>query len=107
MLRSSFSGVCFDVTRLNEKHFSYNTLEQIKSGFVMSGKYKGTKRLFDPVPVVVFANFAPELNKLSADRWQIFNIETVPSTSSIPLFEPNELFPFIRCPELPMIFWKI
>lgn len=67
-------GFVLDVTRDNQKLFSYATLEQLKNGFVMSGKYEGIKRLFNVVPVVVFANFYPEKERLSEDRWNIHDL---------------------------------
>ena len=47
-------GFVFDVTRSDASHFSYNTLETVKNGFIMTGRYTSIKRLFLPVPVIVF-----------------------------------------------------
>lgn len=73
------NGFIFDVTRSDARLFSYQTLEQVKNGFIMSGKYAGIKRLFKPVPVIVFANFEPErsIATLSEDRWDIHHLENV------------------------------
>lgn len=70
-------GFVLDVTRDNQRMFSYGTLEQLKNGFVMSGKYEGVKRMFPVVPVVVFANFYPETERLSGDRWDIHDFSKV------------------------------
>lgn len=67
-------GFVFDVTRSSKDLFSYHTLEQLKTGFIMSGKYQGIKRMFDVVPVIVFANFEPDTSRLSADRWCIHKL---------------------------------
>lgn len=71
MLPDTFSGIVFDVTRTDYNHFSYQSLEACKNGFLMSGKYSGITRMFTPVPVIVFSNFPPDVTRLSADRWDI------------------------------------
>lgn len=95
-------GVIFDVTRSDSTHFSYATLEAIKNGFVMSGKYHGIKRVFQPVPVIVFANFAPDTSKLSADRWDLYDAdleeETICKKEEI---MAQETYPFCPPKEIP------
>ncbi len=78
-------GFVFDVTRSDASHFSYQTLEMVKNGYVMTGKYQGIKRLFKPVPVIVFANFEPDTTKLSADRWCIHHLDHEVQTPRYPL----------------------
>lgn len=105
MISDDPRGFVIDVTRSNEAHFSYNTLEALKNGFVMTGKYQGIKRIFLPKPVIVFANFMPDTSKLSEDRWCIHSLNDVSSTPSLlhplpvaptpppPLFEtPQEVY---------------
>ena len=83
MLISDFPcGFVFDVTRSDSKMFSYNTLEMVKNGFIMSGKYSGIRRTIMPCPVIVFANFEPDASSLSADRWCIHNVVQEASLSS-------------------------
>lgn len=89
-------GFVFDVTRDDSSKFSYSTLEMVKNGFVMSGKYAGIKRMFSPVPVIVFANFHPDKSKLSADRWDIQDIQnaamdTPKETLPTPLHPPEKV----------------
>lgn len=86
-------GFVFDVTRQDSSHFSYQTLEQVKNGFVMSGKYAGIKRLFKPVPVVVFANFEPDRTTLSADRWDIHIVEYVQNQAISETLPPTDYVP--------------
>lgn len=79
-------GFVIDVTRQNSTHFSYNTLEMLKNGYVMSGKYAGIKKLFKPVPVIVFSNFEPETTgTLSADRWCLHHLDHGPQKAIHPL----------------------
>lgn len=72
---SRLLGVIFDVTRTDASHFSYTTLEQVKNGYVCSGKYQGYIKRFDPPKVIVLANFEPERHQLTEDRWDIHIID--------------------------------
>jgi len=71
LLSDEIRGVAFDVTRNDSAHFSYQTLEHVKNGYLITGKYEGIKRLFKICPVIVFANFEPIRTALSEDRWDI------------------------------------
>lgn len=75
MLSERPEGVIFDVTRSDASKFSYQTLEQVKNGYVCSGKYGGYIRRFNPPKVLVCANFAPDRSQLSEDRWSVLNLE--------------------------------
>lgn len=37
------------------------------------------KRVFCPVPVIVFANFYPDKTQLSSDRWHVHNLISLES----------------------------
>lgn len=69
------TGFIFDVTRDNSSHFNYTTLEQLKNGYIMTGKYSGRTVFFEPKPVLVVSNFIPICSKLSLDRWNILYIQ--------------------------------
>ncbi len=60
--------VVFDITRSDSEKISYNSLESIKNGYVMSGKYGGYIRKFDPPFVIVLSNVPPREGALSLDR---------------------------------------
>lgn len=62
----------FDFPREAQEFVNYGAIEKIKDGCYHSGKYEGkvVVRDFD-AHVVVFANFHPKEEKLSADRWDI------------------------------------
>ncbi|AUM61916.1 Rep [uncultured virus] len=66
--------IFFDWARDNEDAFPYRVIENFKNGYFLSTKYQVIARRFEPVHVVVFANFAPDQSKLSADRWDIHHI---------------------------------
>lgn len=67
--------IIFDLPRSAEEKDIYTCIETIKDGIVTSTKYSGKTTVFSENPVViVFANFLPQENKLSADRWDITHI---------------------------------
>lgn len=63
----------FNITR-SDAFINYNMLENLKDGIMISGKYKGRRLLFKPPHVWVFANYKPDVTKMSKDRWKIVNI---------------------------------
>lgn len=67
--------VCiFDFTRTTENYISYEALEAIKNGLFYNSKYESEMVVFNAPHVIVFANFEPDVNKLSKDRWRIREI---------------------------------
>lgn len=64
----------FDYTRSQDDKVSYQALEEVKNGIFFNTKYESMQVLFDCPHVIVFANFMPEIEKLSKDRWKIINI---------------------------------
>lgn len=64
----------FDYTRSMEEYISYEGLESIKNGILFNGKYESGMCMYDAPHVIVFANFAPNLEKLSRDRWCVKRI---------------------------------
>lgn len=67
--------VIFGFTRSNENFVSYEAIEAVKDGIFFSGKYESGMVIMNSPHVIVFANFPPELSKLSLDRWQIKEIK--------------------------------
>lgn len=50
----------------------YNTIEGIKDGHVLSGKYQSCMKKFTvPNTVIVFTNEAPDPTRFSHDRWRV------------------------------------
>ncbi len=96
LLSEEITGICFDVTRDDATHFSYQTLEHAKNGYMITGKYEGIKRLFKICPVIVFANFEPIRSSLSEDRWDIHILEDGPFQNPEELqatYDPKEEYP--------------
>lgn len=67
--------VILHYTRSNEDYVSYEAIESIKDGIMFSGKYESGMVIFNSPHVICFANFAPNEEKLSKDRWFIRMIE--------------------------------
>jgi len=63
--------VIFDLPRSMQDFISYDGLESVKNGILFSPKYDSTMKLFDRPHVIVFANFPPDEDKLSHDRWRV------------------------------------
>lgn len=70
------SIVVFNIPRPNKGHVSYAALESIKDGLVCNTKFETGVKVFNAPHIVCFANFPPgDESKLSADRWNIVNLD--------------------------------
>lgn len=61
--------VIYDIPRHMKDFINYGLLEQIKNGVIFSGKYESNQFLIPPTHIICFANFEPDYEKLSEDRW--------------------------------------
>lgn len=66
--------VFFDLARMKQEIVQYDVMEQFKNGQFYSTKYECKLVRFNVPHVVVFANFRPNQEMLSADRWDIREI---------------------------------
>jgi len=64
----------FNIPRGHRECLSYSSLEAIKDGMIVNTKYETGYKVFNPPHVIVFANFSPDKNQLSKDRWHIVNL---------------------------------
>jgi len=67
-------NVIFDYSRSQSEYFNYMAMEALKNGEMFSGKYHSHQVIFSPAKVLVFANYPPDVSKLSQDRWDIYKI---------------------------------
>jgi len=68
--------VCFDLSRSNEEaHWPYPVMECFKDGMLFSGKYESGTKTFASCKVIVFCNQMPDTSKLSADRFNIWEVD--------------------------------
>ena len=68
--------VVIDIPRCQKDFVSYQTMEKAKDGCFFSGKYEGTMTLYNPPHILVFSNQPPDRTQMSADRWEIFTINS-------------------------------
>ncbi len=52
----------------------YKMIENLKDGLLSSGKFKGGQANFNSPHVLIFANYPPDEFRLSADRWQVWEL---------------------------------
>lgn len=78
-LKSEWNGGCMliDLARDAQEKSFYEPLECLKNGMITSLKYVGGTSVFNIPHVVVFANFEPEGDRLSKDRWMPGIIEII------------------------------
>lgn len=53
----------------------YEACEIIADGYITCTKYAGGVVWLPPMHIVVMSNFEPQVDRLSADRWEIFSVE--------------------------------
>lgn len=65
--------VIVDIER-DQEEVPYGALEAVKNGIFFSGKYDSKQVIRNSPHVIVFANRAPDLERLSKDRWIVREI---------------------------------
>ncbi len=70
--------VVFALSRSQGNKVSYIAIEGIKDGMFFSPKYESGMCVYNPPHVLVFANEAPDLSKLSSDRWEVRCLDKAP-----------------------------
>lgn len=66
--------IILNIPRAREAYLSYPGIEQVKDGIFCSTKYESSMVVGNCPHVICFANFLPDKEKLSKDRWEIKNI---------------------------------
>lgn len=72
--------VIFDFARSCEERINYQIIEDLKNGMLFNSKYKSHTKYFAPPKVIIMANFAPQKDKLSQDRWVILEPAAEPTS---------------------------
>ncbi len=70
--------VIYDVPRTMDdmKYVSYTALEKVKDASLYASKYEGGGCVWTPAPIVIcFANQPPHREKMSADRWFVYQVK--------------------------------
>lgn len=84
--KGMYPDLCvFPIPRsFNSDYISYEAIENVKDALFYSGKYEGGT-VCDACPhVFVFANFVPDMERMSNDRWNIVNIDEQEIASGSP-----------------------
>lgn len=71
---TSLRVIMLDLTRSFKDRDIYNVIEMLKNGRMISPKYESCRLRWRPGHVVVFANFLPDPNGCSKDRWLVREI---------------------------------
>lgn len=67
-------AVIFDLPRQAQTKSLWEPLEAVKNGLITTVKYQGHTLTFDSPHVLVFANFLPDVTRMSLDRWRVHRI---------------------------------
>lgn len=81
-----------DIPRENYNGTSYKSLEAIKNGMICNTKYETGVKVFNSPHIIVFCNYPPDTDKLSADRWSIHNISELKTKLNTPKRTPIEKY---------------
>jgi hypothetical protein len=74
---NNLGAIFFDFPRKVEEHVPYTVMESIKDQTITSTKYECIQIQLPQVHVVCFANFPPDREALSADRWDVCEIRNL------------------------------
>lgn len=66
--------IIIDIPRSTIDYVSWGAIEKIKDGLFYSGKYEGGMVIMNCPHIICMANSAPDVSKLSIDRWRIKEI---------------------------------
>lgn len=66
--------IIINVPRVSHEYISYQGIEEVSDGIFFNGKYESGMVIFNKPKIIVFANEIPEKNKMSLDRWEIYDI---------------------------------
>jgi len=66
--------ILIDIPRASGGKISESAVECILNGMITNTKYETGKKVFNPPHVVIFSNSMPELENMSANRWNIINL---------------------------------
>ncbi len=69
--------IVFDFARQQETIINYSLIEDFKNGKIFSPKYTSCTKRFRPAKVIIFSNFYPDTTKLSEDRWEIVDLNSL------------------------------
>lgn len=103
LVDTDIKGAAIDLSRPAAKSCDYGVFENLKNGFLMTGKYKGRMLNFPPLKVIIFSNTYPDRDMLSQDRWQVMTVNApeLSDMRKVAVVAPHIEYPFQEPPELP------
>lgn len=104
-LNKGWLGHCMliDIPRQTEtRQGLYQAIECIKNGVVTTVKYSGGTMRWTPGHVVVFANYYPNVDMLSHDRWNVLVAEIPPATTTVEQIATRPRGELVRLVSLPI-----
>ncbi len=69
--RGEIDVIIMGLPRSYEQFVSYDAIESVKDGIFYSSKYESGMCMFNSPHVIILANFEPNLEKLSKNRWVV------------------------------------
>lgn len=69
------SLILLDIPRSVQNYISWSGIEEVKNGCFFSSKYECGMAVFNSPTIICFANFHPDWNRLSLDRWKIAEVK--------------------------------
>jgi len=91
MLDAGATGILFDITRTQAEAMDhiYQFAEQLKNGYVVSGKYHTHGIKFVPKTIIIFSNFKPDPTKWSRDRYLIYTAHLNAEKTAVAFSQKN------------------
>lgn len=96
--------VLFDFARSREDRIDYGVIEEIKNGLFFTGKYDSTDACFNNPHIYIFANFKPDLEAMTKDRWDIRCVSDYRMTHAGDLIKVEEVGG-LTPPSLPLLLF--
>ena len=66
--------VIYDIPRTSKNYVNYTVMEEIKDEVFFSSKYESQMCTMPSPHIICFANFEPDYELMSADRWKVTNL---------------------------------
>ena len=106
LINFPINGFVSDVSSDDIHSVDYSSLESLRNGSIISGKYGGRIVKFSTKPVVIFANGSPDEAKLSMDRWQIVTVgeNEFSDLTKASVVSPSAQYSFVRPPPVPQLY---
>lgn len=86
------SGYIFDMPRTEstkQRRSMWSAVEQIKNGYLYDKRYAFRDDWIDPPKILVITNETPDLDMLSADRWDMYNVKYEFGDLHLTKFDPH------------------